>query len=254
MISRYEVVLNNIPLSSLSTDIIILDIKYSFPNINNETFEVAKRQGARIHRRYIEKTTVTIDFSIRAYDIKERQTICGNIVRWAKNGGILQTNDRNGQHLRCVCDEFPVINSALKWTDTLSITFAAYALPFWEEDVPSTLTLTGANTSGNLYVPGNVDGAFVEATIKPNGTLTTINLWNNDKTMALSDISVSSSQTIVLSYDDEMIQSIKVGNTSLLNKRSGVDDLLAKCGENNGLAVIANTSVTVTYSIKGLWI
>lgn len=254
MISRYEAILNGVPLSTLSGNILILDIKYNSPSINNETYSVAKKQGERIHRRYLNKSSVTIDFAIREYDIRERQVICSEIVKWAKNGGILQTNDRTGQRLRCVCETFPVISSALKWTDTLSIVFSAYALPYWEEEIPSTLTLTGSNTNGTLYVPGNVDGAFVEASIKANATLSTINLWCNNRTIALANISVASGQTIVISYDYEMIQSIKVGNTSLLDKRVGVDDLLANCGETNSMAVVANASVTVTYSVRGLWL
>lgn len=254
MISRYEVTLNNVPLGGISPHILITDIRYTAPAIDNETFTVAKRQGARIHRRYVGKATVSIDFAIRAYDTRERHEICNRVAQWAKNGGVLWTNDRPGQRLRCVCDVFPVITSALKWTDTLSITFTAYALPFWEEIIPAMLTFTGTSGKGSLYVPGNVDGAMIEATIKANAALSTVTLKANDTSLTLSGLSVSSGQTIAIAYNDDMIQSIKVGSTSLLNKRTGDDDLLANCGEVNAVSVSANASVSVTFKARGLWL
>lgn len=254
MISRYWATLNGVPLNSISQDILILDIEYESPNITTETHEVAKRQGSRIYRRYIGRNSVTINFAIRAYDIMDRQEICKSIARWAKNGGVLQTSDRKGQRLHCVCDRFPTITSALKWTDTLSVTFSAYALPFWEEISASTLTITGTSKNGSLYVPGSVDNAMVEASIKANSALSNITLKVNDYFITLSGLSVAAGQIIEIAYSDEMIQSIKVGNTSILNKRSGSDDLIANCGETNNFSISSNASVTATFKVRGLWI
>lgn len=254
MISRYEAILNNAPLSGISPDILILDIRYTPPAIENETYTVAKRQGARIRRRYVGKSTVVIDFAIMAYDTRRRQEICNSVAKWAKNGGILWTNDRTDQRLKCVCDAFPTITSALKWTDTLSITFSAYAIPFWEEIIPATLSLTGTSGSGRLYVPGNVDGALVEATIKVNKAINSVTLTANDTSITLAGISIGAGNTIVISYDDDGIQSIKNGTTSLLDKRTGSDDLLANCGVVNALSFSAYASVTVDFKVRGLWL
>lgn len=254
MISRYEVVLNGQALSSISASILILDVQYATPSIKNETYSVAKRQGARLHRRYYDRASVTINFEIHEYGIANRMKVCNAVQRWAKNGGVLQINDREGQRLRCVCESFPVIKSALKWTDVLSVTFSAYSLPFWEEISPSVLTLTGTSGSGSLYVPGCVDEAFAEVDITAGGTLTSLTLTANGRTMTLSGISVSSGSVVKIAYDDEMIQSIKVGNTSLLTKRTGVDDLVFKCGESNSVSFTSNVSVTASFKVRGLWL
>lgn len=254
MISRYEVYLNGVALSSVNPDILILDVQYSPANFTTETYTTAKRQGARIHRRYVDKASVTVSFAIRKYGIQDRQTVCADVVAWAKNGGVLQTNDRNGQRLRCVCETFPVVQSVLRWTDPLTMTFSAYALPFWEEETPSVLHLTGTSDGGTLYVPGNIDGAMIEATVTANASLTSVNLSANGKTMILSGLSVASGETIVLSYDDEMIQSIKVGTTSILNKRSGPDDLLAIGGATNAFAFTSDADADVDFKVRGIWL
>lgn len=254
MISRYEAWLNGVALSSVNPDILILDIEQSPANIRTETFATAKRHGSRIYKRRFEKASVTIRFAIRKYDTADRRAVCSDVVRWAKNGGVLETNDRNGQRLRCVLDTVPVIASALRWTDPLTVTFTAYALPFWEEKNQSVLHMSGSNGEGTLYVPGDVDGAMIEATVTSNGSLSTLALSANGKTITLSGISVGSGGVVELAYNDEMVQSIKANGTSVLNKRTGADDLVAVCGGTNTLGFTANANVDVNFKVRGLWI
>lgn len=254
MISRYDVFLNGVALSSISHDILILDVQYPPVTIRNETFALARRQGAQITRRYVDSNSVSVLFEIRSYDINERQAILNSIVRWAKSGGILQTNDRQGQRLRCICEQFPSVSSAKNRGQEMQIVFSAYSLPFWEDVYPANLTITGTNASGSLYVPGNVDGAFVEATATANGTLTSIKFIAGNTNLTLSGINVASGGKVVIAYDDDMIQSIKTGNTSLLSKRTGDDDLLVNSGETSMFGVVANVSCSVEYRVRGLWL
>ena len=71
--------------------------------------------------------------------------------------------------------------------------------------------------------------------------------------MTLSGLSVGAGNTIKIEYDDQLIQSIRVGSTSILDKRTGADDLIANCGEVNSLSFSSSASVTVTYKVRGLW-
>lgn len=254
MISRYEAWLNGVSLSSISSKILILDIQYPSATIKNETFLAAKRHGARLHRRYIDKASVTIVFEIREYSLTARQSVCADIVRWAKNGGVLKTIDRPGQRLRCVCDKHPSIQSAMKWTDALSITFSAYALPFWEEETPVELTLSGQESEGNLFVPGNVDEAFVEIEAIIGSHTENIAFGTNNRRIELYGITAEEGQTITLTYDDEMIQSIKIDGVSLLGHRSQADDLIAFCGQTNKVGFSSWGTADVTFKVRGLWL
>ena len=128
MTSRYEVFMDEIALSSVNPQILIEDIQYQPAEIANQSIMSANRNGAIITRRYQEKTSVTIIFSVNEYNIVKRQTILQDIVKWAR-GSILETNDREGQMLRCICDNFPSLSSVKNWTESMSMTFSAYALP-----------------------------------------------------------------------------------------------------------------------------
>lgn len=251
MISRYQAILNGISLQSLSPDILITDISYPEPGIQLSTYTRAQRDGAGIYQRYKDKAAVAIRFAIRAYDIARRQQICQQVCNWAKDGGDLRINDRPGQRLVCICETMPRLNSVRNYTDEIEIQFAAYAVPYWQEIIPETISLSGSSASGNLFVPGDAPEAVVEVTITANATLTSISLTTGDTTLSLAGISVPSGSSIQIAYDDELIQSIKTGSTSLLANRTGADDLMAKCGTINHVSYTANASCTVTFRVRG---
>ena len=141
-------------MESLDSSILIRDVSYQEPWRAYGTYKIAGRDGARIYNSYKEKATVTVSFDIREYDIEDRQTVCQTVCAWAKNGGVLKVNDRPDQQLKCICETLPSITSALRWTETLNIVFAAYALPYWQDTTETTTTLTGTSGSGTLSVPG----------------------------------------------------------------------------------------------------
>ena len=255
MTSRYQVTLNGISLSGLSEEIYILDVNYGDPAFNDIRYKTAKRHGSRKDDRIFSSSTVSISFEIHAYDTHKRQAIRNAVCTWAKNGGRLEINDREGQFLQCECMKYPVIESARNWTDPLTIVFAGNEIPFWQERDPKTLALSaGTSGSGSLFVPGSVDDALVEVNIHANASLSSVALTVNGRTLTLSGLSVASGKDIKITYDERGIQSIKVDNTSLLDKRTGVDDLLARCGEVNTVSFTASASVTVTFSARGYWV
>lgn len=255
MKSRYEVTLNGISLSELSPEILILDVNYADAAFSDNQYTVAKRNGSRTDNRVFNSSSVSISFEVHAYDIRKRTAIRNAVCAWAKNGGKLQINDRNDQYLQCVCSQFPSVASVRNWTDPLTITFTANEIPFWQELALSSVSLTaGASGSGKLYVPGSVDFAVVEAKVHTNASITSVALTVNSRTLTLSGLSVASGNDIKITYDVHGIQSIKVGSTSLMNKRTGVDDLLAKCGEINDVSYTSSASTTVTFSARGLWV
>lgn len=253
MISRYEATLNGISLESINPAILLTDISYDPPSRRYSTYAVAKRDGSRVYRAYKEKSSVTVQFAIREYDTMKRQSICQQICAWARNGGTLRTNDRDGQMLKCICEQLPSIPSVLQWTEPLSITFAAYELPYWQDVNLSTLTLSGTSNNGTIYIPGSAPDTVMEVEVTAGAEITALELTVEDTTLTLSGLSVASGNSIVISYDDHMIQSIKTGSTSLLNKRTGADDLIAKCGQFNLVSYTANASCDVTFRGRGLW-
>lgn len=255
MISRYEVALNDVLLSEVSENLLILDVHYTDPEITNSMVSLGNREGSFITRRRKERASVTIDFEIHEYDIAERQRVYQDIVSWAIGGGILTINDRPDMRLRCICENLPAISSVKNWTDSLSITFSAYAYPYWEDVEPVLVTLNGANARGSIHVSGNVGEAFVTAEITANEAISHLTVSVGNTSIQLTGISIPKNGVVKISYDDDAILSIKYGSTSLLSKRTPAssDDLMAKCGATNSVSVVASNVVTARISVRGCW-
>lgn len=255
MISRYEVTLGGKKLSAVDENLLILDVAYSAPNYSNEAYKVANRDGARVYNRYRDKASVTVTFELHIYDTVKRQTALQNVITWAKNGGVLKINDRANQQLNVICDGYPAINSVRNWTDPLSITFSAYAKPWWEDTKETVVTLTGKNARGTLKVPGNAGKAYVGVQVTTAAAITSLTVKVGDTSITLNGLSVASGKTITFSYSAGMILSIKTGSTSLLNKRTAgsSDDLIATAGADNAVSVTASGNVTAKFTVRGVW-
>lgn len=254
--SRYEVWMNDIALSSISGNIYVSEIKYKPAAIRTVTAETAGRNGERIESLKMKGTAVTVSFYLKKTDNTARQEIVQAIAAWARNG-ILKTSDRRMMQLHVMCVEPPFVPDVCDWTTPISMKFQSFEKTFWEECIPSEVTLaSGTSGSGTLYVPGNAGDTPVCATVTPASSLTdgNITLTVGDTSITLTGVSATSSSPVVISYDQNGFLKIMCGTTSLLSKRTGSDDLLAGCGQNTAVSFSASAAASVKFSARGLWI
>lgn len=252
MITRYEAIIDGIALSSINPDIIIHDINPVIGEYSYKTNTIAKRAGGLLTNEVLGSASVVISFEIHNYSIQKRQQICQDIIQWAR-GSVLETNDRKGQFLRGKCVSFPYVNSALEWTQIMTLTFSAFEQPYWQEKAESVLELSGTTNEGTLFVPGNAENTLVEAVITPVSTMANITINVGDTTMTLTGCGATTANPVVISYDSKRFLSINVGSTSILDKRTGDDDLLAVCGQDNEISYTASANVGVEIRARGLW-
>lgn len=257
MISRFEVWLNEVALSSIHPDIYIRDIEYTVPTLQDTLHAYGLRNGATPIKRYIGSTTVSVLIEIHTYGTAERQRICEQVAAWAMKGGVLRTSDKNERRLNVVCSDAPTIESALNWTDTVTISFAAYALPFWEDLYPQELKLTGTSETGSMFGVGYADRPFVTVNLAVKaGTLTDVSFVAGSTNIVLSGLSLATGAILTLDYDARHILTLYGNNESVYNKRtaSSSDDLRLEIGVANPIVLSANTNVEATFKARGLYL
>lgn len=254
MTSRYEAYMDSVSLSGLDDSIFILDISHPAAERSRSFVNIANRSGSFMSSDKRSPISVVITFEIHKYAIADRQAVCDKVVKWA-GGSILKTNDMTNKQLVCVCDEYPSVNSAKRWTDPVSMTFTAYEFPYWEDTTQTTITLTGTQADGTLAVPGVIDDAFVEATITANANVSEVSLTAENTNITLEGLELESGDVVTISYDSKKILSIMQGTVSLLGNRTGEssDDLVVKCGKTSGFSVEADASVTVVFKVRGCY-
>lgn len=253
MRSRYEVYLNGVALSSIHPGLIVLDIQYPPTSINSTTATLAQRDGSSLLMQRRAGARVNIPFELHIYNTVERQKACEQVAAWAMAGGVLTTSDRPGQQLRVKCLNPPSITSASKWTQSLTVSFTAYERPYWEETTLATLSLTGTSNSGTLFVPGNAGQTVLEVTVTPKSTMANITLAA-ETSMTLTGVAAAKASPLVIDYDERMIQRIRRGTVSVLDKRTGADDLLITCGKYNAISYSASANVDVVFRARGVWL
>ncbi len=252
MMTRYSAWLDGVALHEIDPAIYIMDIEESTPQINTLTANRGTGDGMILLSRRRTGLQVNIRVMIHEYDTIKRKNIMQRIAAWALKGKYLTISDRPGQRLRVICTAPPVINSALKWTNTLNITFTAYAVPYWENEITTKATITGSSGTAEMRVPGTAEKTPVEATVQNtgSGTLTQLTLTVGATKMAFAGLNVAAGASMHIYYDDDGVLRLPIGQRTAESS----DELLAVCGENNALAVTANTAVSVTFEARGRYV
>lgn len=253
MKTRFDVLLNGISLSGLDENIAVTDISYPAPQTEYTVAHYAGRPGGLAVRNRKRETTVAVSFELHVYDTRHRQAVCQEVAEWAQKGGKLQTSDRTDQYLECVCTKIPSVESASKWTDTLTAEFTAYGVPYWQGVFPAKTVISGADASGVLFVQGNAE-TRPDVKITANAAVTELTVGFGTASLILSGLEIEQDDVITVSHDDNGILYIKAGATSLLGNLSYLssDDLVAECG-NIPVSVEADGSVTAEFTARGVW-
>ena len=249
---RYAVWLNGLSLADIDRQIYITDIAYTPQQLRYTTNKLMGRDGQYSGKDSIESNAVTVTFMLRQYDTARRQSVLQDIVKWAVGGGVLTTSDRPGQQLRVKTTRLPGITSVMRWTDTLTLEFTAYDMPYWQDIAPQTAQAE-YQQDGQLYCPG-VRPAFVEATVTTDAALAEFTLTCGDTHITLEGLTLAQGATVTVSYTaDHNLLQITSGGQSLLAYRTedSDDDLIANPGMNT---VSVSASITATFSVKGVWV
>ena len=258
MMTRYEAWLNKKSLSAIDPAVCIRDIAYDATRFATTMSDKTGRDGQRVLDRHARSTSVVITIEIHEQDVARRQDVCSRVQAWAMGGGVLTTNDKRGQQLNVICDNPPVITSALKWTQTLKIAFTAYEQPFWEDEYPRSVPLNGTNVIKSLYVPGIGALTRVTASAKnvSGGTIDSLTLKAGGSTFDFAELALADGETITIDYDENGMLRIRAGDVSKMHCRTAEsdDELLVETGKAHVMSVTAGGNVNAVFKARGLYL
>jgi len=222
------------------------------------TLEISngERPGRYGQRRLMVKRQslqVAVECQIRELrDLAARSRTAEALYRWA-NGSKLQLSNHPGRHLNCYLSAEPALGEARDYASTIRMEWTADEVPYWEDDLPEQLTISGAQSSGTLMVQGTVLSP-VSLTVTAGGALTTFSVTAGGSTVSLTGLSIP--QGGVLTFERDALDNLMIrsGETVLLNKRSAdsADDLMAGPGPTP-VSYTANASCEVQFTSRGRW-
>ena len=274
--SLFDVTLNSIPLSSLSDKIIVRDILEQPIEQDSYKTNRAMNAGQRVSAIVRRAMSVRVVYVIRERDPRKRADIQSQIAAWARDGGVLMVNYRTytdlsqgtSLQLHVVLDIPPVQDSALKWTQDLSMTFTAYNSPYWESTVRYTWNVytsyesaLGSYIGGQTaYCTGTAPHMPVSVTVTnvSSYALQSINIQcgSSRGQFQFTGLSIAPGETLVIDYDEEsgMLQISGAGISVLANRTADSADDLYMTPGSNALEIAANVQVTAQFSYRGLFV
>ena len=257
MRTRYMVGLDGVELSAIAPEIIVTDITHNAPVREIRSSGIAGRNGKLYTRTVTSSTGVTVSFEIHTPDVRRRASLMEEVQRWAMPGGVLTTSDRPDRVLRVVCESPPTIGSAQKWTGVCSIGFVAYAVPFWEDETPRRVSITG-NGSKTLFVPGFAAPAGVEAKVTNTGSssISSVTLTAGETSMTFAGVAVEAGKTMTIAHDMRGLLTARIDGTSVLDKRTpeSSDELELDPGKHATLSVTTDGTASTTFEVRGRYV
>ena len=227
MITRCMCALNGQGLQDIDPTIIVTDIQESVPLSAFSTAANVRRDGTRLLRT-------------------RRKAVAVRVCDWAREG-FLTVGDRPGQRLYAVCDSLPVIPSALRWTDRLTVEFTAFALPYWQDVSPARAAFQG--TAGKtVLIPGGTAPCFLEAEIEAEGPVNGLTVAVNGSMFRFTGLALQRG-------DKTQRQFMRIGGRSVLMCRAAdsADDLTLLPRTRNEIAVTADGPVNARFFGRGLY-
>lgn len=255
MMDVLDCAINGNWLSAVSKSIFIDDISEDSPALQIKALSMATYDGQHVTQKNRQKLAVTITFEIHEHSAAVRKMINADVCKWAQNGW-LSLYDRPYQKLYVVCDKLPSISSSLKWTQKMTVGFAAYAMPFWQNTLPVKATFTG--TTGKVLIkPDGLIDCYLEAKISATASaVNSLTITANGKSYSFSGLKLQKGQFLEIGYEStHHIQTMTIGGASVLSKRSAAsaDDLFLTPRKTNEISVTADQPVSATFLAYGLY-
>lgn len=254
---RHDVWLKGISIRDCDPRIIVSGITENQPKEKDSVSYLSYAHGGRLAKTLRQELSVSVIVGIKETDMQKRDAVYQAIRKWGRNAGYLNASTRENQRL--YVERMEVKTSGKKWTETITLTLTAYAMPFWENIAAQSAAISTAATSGSalLSAPGNADECAVDAEITAvGGTLNTLTVTVGSTSMSFTALGVSAGAKLAISHTDTGLLTIKNGSTSLMSKRTGAssDDLIAEPGGSNAVSFSANVTCTAKFSTRGRWL
>ena len=260
MILSHRVALNGVQLDSVDNRILIQGVDEAAGMDQVSAVGVFGGVGQRITNRRRDYLDVTVRFSLKIHktDMQARSDVFEKVNAWAAPGGWLTVNYKAGRRLWVVRYQCPAAGDQWAWTSVYSITFRAYAVPYWQQEPPEMLAATGSSIARSIGVGGNTK-TVLDAKFKntSGSACNTFSISAGGSAIALSSLGLANGETLHIDHTEDGLLRIRIQSTgnvyrSALDKRTAAssDDLWVSPGAVT-VTVTAQRTGALTLSCAG---
>ena len=257
MILSRRVALGGVQLDELHERIVIQSID---PGVSHETVTAVNRMGGsgqRVTGQHWETLEVNVTFGIDVpkTEMALRKQIFDAVIAWALRKGWLTINWIPNRRMYVDKVVVPGSGDMRQWTNEYTITFRAYNVPFWQDELPGQAA-SGIVSSGRIWVPvgGNIQ-SVMDAYFQNRSGMGINNLWvqAGGNRITLSGLGLGGSSTLAIYHGTDGLLRITADGVSVYSKYTGADDLYVNPG-NVAVDFTADRAGILTAQCYGRWI
>ena len=252
-----QISLNGEPLTGVHPSIVIRNID---PGVARENVQSAIRMGGygqRITAANWEPREVTVTYAIDIPKKKlaDRRAVFDKVCEWARQKGWLTVNFMPLRRLYVDRTEITTMGDPFEWLTEFTITFKAYNVPFWQDEVPVTATFTSVSSGDkSITVRGNAPGVLDVSFKNTSGSAcANVAFTVGSSTLTFTGINLANNATLEITHGTDGLLRAMVGTTSVYSSMTGGDDLYTKPGANT-LTLSASKSGTLTLTSYGRYV
>lgn len=202
----HRVELNGEQLDDIDGRIIIKGVESGAGKMKITAQTLGGSIGQRVTSIQRETMDVTVKFSldIDEDDMDERTELLEEINAWAREGGWLTCTHKPGRRIRVICVQHPGEGDPYEWTTVYTITFRAYAVPYWQDDAPRRVTASGASFNQQIRVDGSAETVMdFQYTNASNSVCNTMTINTGLAEMRFAGLGIAKNETFEIGHDEE---------------------------------------------------
>ena len=256
MILSRRAALGGVQLDEIHERIVIRRID---PGVPYEVTDAVDRMGGvgqRVTGQHWQTLEVNITYAIDVpkREMALRRQIFDAVNTWALRKGWLTTNEMPNRRFYVDKVVIPGSGDLWNWTAEFTITFRAYNVPFWQDELPGQVA-SGTVSSGRIWVPvsGNMR-SVIDVTFRNMSGMTINNFWvqAGGNRITLSSLGLGGSSILQISHGTDGLLRITAGGANVYSKYTGADDLYVNPG-SVAVDFAADRAGILTASCYGRW-
>lgn len=224
MILSHRVALNGVQLDSVDHRILVQGVDEAAGKDQLSAVSVFGGVGQRVTNRHRDYLDVTVRFSlkIKKNDMQSRSDVFEQVNAWAAPGGWLTVNYKANRRLRVERFQCPAAGDQWAWTSVYSITFRAYAVPYWQEATTTLYTANGASMEKRIAVQGSEKSVLdVQFKNTSGETCNSLSMAAGESEIALENLGLLSGETLILDHTEDGLLRIRIQSGSAFRSALG---------------------------------
>lgn len=240
---KRRIALGTSQLDEVDDSIVIRSINPGVPHESVSTVNLMGGSGQRVtaqHWEYLE-VSVTYAINIPKEQLAERREVFDAANEWALGKGWLSINYMTGKRMWVDKVVIPGSGDLFEWNAEFTITFRAYAVPFWQDDTATEEEIAVADEgSGTIEVPGMQETVCeAEITNESGSTINTLSITVGNCSMSFTNLGLDDDERLVIGHGTDGILYIRIYTGDVLyrsamaKRTGGNDELYVMPGEND---------------------